>query len=66
MRLAHARMGHSPVWATLSNDSRVFRNKEKEIVGKAVFSVLIISKDFNKMFLFHQYRQNEWCELIKN
>lgn len=52
MRLPHARMGHSPVWATPSNDSRVFRNKEEEIVGEAVFSVLIMSKDFSKMFLF--------------
>lgn len=53
MRLAHARMGHSPVWATRSDDSRVFRNKEKEIVRETVFSVLIIRKDFNKMFLFY-------------
>lgn len=52
MKLARARMGHTPGWAAPSNDSRVFRNKEKEIIGEIFVSVLIGSKDFNKMFLF--------------
>lgn len=51
MRLAHARIEYSTVWATPSNGSRVFRNKDKEIIGEVVFSTLIISKYFNKMFL---------------
>ena len=44
MRLPHARMGHTPGWATPSNDSRMFRNKEKEIIGETVVSVLISSR----------------------
>jgi len=50
LRLAHARMDHTPGWATPSNNSKVFRNKE--ITGETVVSGLIGSKDFNKRFLF--------------
>lgn len=51
-RLAHARMSHTSRWAASFDSSRVFRNKEKEMVRETIVSVLIGSKDPSKMFLF--------------